>query len=868
MTVRPAWPIAAALMLAVLAVTAPPGLAFPVSVRTGDHPGFARIVLQADRPVTWQLGRAGDGYRLRLSAVDGGGAASFRLDQAFQKIGRNRVAGLDASGEAGDLQIDLACTCRASAFELPGGGLVVDIADGAADGASRFELPFPSADTTRGSNEEKHATHTAEARPAGLGSTAAPVLDRLGGQKAALPPFWVLPQADESAESARATGTDAAAGAGRPAQAAGEWDEAAPHDRAGLIESAPAAEPSHAAADEPAQAAARQPIADLQAPAAGNVLFPLPDPKILRAEEELSLQLGRAATQGLIELALEPAPAGVQAAGPLDGDIGPIRPAAPSDTAEKAPGADALAPMRVTTGMDHGPVPLRFRHRPAPFAASCPAGGTLSMGSWRGPGEPASEIAALRANLVGEFDRADPEAVEALAKFYLSLGMGAEARQALRAFPVRVENQRILSDIGLILDGREVEETSPLNGMRDCETEVALWAFLAAPDAASVRLVDKGAIQRAFSELPLPVRNALARRVANRLIEMGAIDAARAIRNSVAREADDDARLIRMMDAERGWESPGGAPDAADIAAIAERNDGLSSDALLLAAEVMIDRRQPVPDATRAAIESLAVERHGSPDGAAYAAVAMLAAAVSGDIDAAFADYRRWWKELPPPQKVRAAEGLWSILVEAGPDQTFLTAYFENRQLVGDLPAESAVRMTLAGRLLKQGFAAEIDGLLGPVQSAAAAGRLLRARAQLAEFRPGDALETVRDQGGPEVDKLRADALDAMGDAEAAMQLYQRLEQPARAASSAWRAADWSAAAENSERFGRAISELGLDTPASKPGAPVPDDAPATDSRKPSLGEGRALVEESSAMRQVLLELITFEPESETVSQP
>lgn len=97
-----------------------------VTIRSGEHEGFTRLVLGLGGGLgPWQLERAEAGYRLTLPQA----AARFDLSQAFRRIGRSRVAALEDEG-GGRLRLDLACICHAVAFAEGGNLLVIDIRDG------------------------------------------------------------------------------------------------------------------------------------------------------------------------------------------------------------------------------------------------------------------------------------------------------------------------------------------------------------------------------------------------------------------------------------------------------------------------------------------------------------------------------------------------------------------------------------------------------------------------------------------------------------------------------------------------------------------------------------------------------------------
>ena len=120
-----------ALLLAGLAPVA--AAAAPTLVRTGEHDGFTRMVVDfANRP-DWSLEPDGEAVVLRT-----GRAVDYDLSRIFRRIGRDRVADVTATGE-GDLRIDLGCACDVRTIELPNEWLVIDIHDG--DGGPPPPLP-------------------------------------------------------------------------------------------------------------------------------------------------------------------------------------------------------------------------------------------------------------------------------------------------------------------------------------------------------------------------------------------------------------------------------------------------------------------------------------------------------------------------------------------------------------------------------------------------------------------------------------------------------------------------------------------------------------------------------------------------------
>lgn len=128
-------------MLLCLFIALGPAWGQTVTLRSGEHGGFTRLVLTQPEPMGWDFGRSETGYVLRFR----GKVAAFDLSTAFERIGRNRVSALQARPGEGLLALDLACPCHAVATPFRPGIVVIDIAEGEAPIGSPFEqrLDFP-----------------------------------------------------------------------------------------------------------------------------------------------------------------------------------------------------------------------------------------------------------------------------------------------------------------------------------------------------------------------------------------------------------------------------------------------------------------------------------------------------------------------------------------------------------------------------------------------------------------------------------------------------------------------------------------------------------------------------------------------------
>ncbi|OYU19460.1 MAG: hypothetical protein CFE34_05055 [Rhodobacteraceae bacterium PARR1] len=123
------------LLALVLTLMALEAQAQQVSVTTGDHPGFTRVVLEAQGLNGWRLERLSDGYALRLRRP-----AGFNLDNAFRVITRDRLTGLAPLDDGRGLQLSVGCACHAVGFDYRPGIVVIDLRDGPPPQGSSFEL--------------------------------------------------------------------------------------------------------------------------------------------------------------------------------------------------------------------------------------------------------------------------------------------------------------------------------------------------------------------------------------------------------------------------------------------------------------------------------------------------------------------------------------------------------------------------------------------------------------------------------------------------------------------------------------------------------------------------------------------------------
>jgi hypothetical protein len=107
-----------------------------VTVKSGEHGAFTRLVLTFPAPVDWVLGRTGKGYGVRTT----GPRLPYDLSQVFDLIKKDRISSVWVDPADGDFLFGVGCACHAIPFELGPRILVIDVKDGPAPPQSSFEI--------------------------------------------------------------------------------------------------------------------------------------------------------------------------------------------------------------------------------------------------------------------------------------------------------------------------------------------------------------------------------------------------------------------------------------------------------------------------------------------------------------------------------------------------------------------------------------------------------------------------------------------------------------------------------------------------------------------------------------------------------
>ena len=804
--------VAAALMSFFVATLGFAASGETLTVRSGEHADFTRLVVETGGAKSWRLGRVGSGYELRVE----GATVDFAIGDVFSRIPRSRLTELAVGSQPGALRLDMAPRTHAVASSGAGGRIIIDLRDGAAPDGSPFETALLP------DQQEQQLAATTQERPGTSGMNGPPASWFSQDPDAALPLLW---------RGIATSDTDAgAASLANPALAALPPVAAQPD----VAADPPTKEEGSAEVEIGNQVDSAQQGWDAFSELAS------PDrPEIQDGENELLRQLSRAVAQGLVVVEHS-----------SHTDLAPAKPddpvALPADPERSVePTAEALVdnPLAAETAMDRDALSGRVVERFTSEGDGCVPDTALDIAAWGGEGPYDRQLAEARMGLVGEFDRPDPKAVERVARLYVFLGLGAEARQVLKAFRYEPQNAGVLHDVARLMDGMDLPANSRLPTMAGCNGAVALWAFLGTTEPAAD--VNVNAVLRSFSALPGQVRALVGERLSDRLLMRGDRAAARSVLNAMGRSTAGAERHVAALGAEMAVDGDHAAEAEATLLEIAKTNDPLSRRSLAAVLRSRLDRGLVSEPALIETAAALAFEHRLDPEGPVFADLEIRSRAHSGDIAKALDAFERWQFDVPEADKTVTFEGLMAAVLTKADDPLFAKVVLS---YVGE-PEFQAVsgelRLDLARRLNDLGFA-ELSGvvLAGPTDDAQAAATE-RARAALALGEPEGVLRLLEAVDGEAADRLRAQALSMMGQHGQAHDAYVAAGDPTAAAAEAWRAGK----ADQAAAYQAVASPLADIAAASSRGK-----APTVS--EPSLKNGKAAAESSIALRAALAKLL------------
>ncbi|TPE53827.1 hypothetical protein [Amaricoccus solimangrovi] len=509
---------------------------------------------------------------------------------------------------------------------------------------------------------------------------------------------------------------------------------------------------------------------------------------------------------------------------------------------------------------------------PKPPPPGCLPAGRFDLGPSTPPADYPSARAAALGGLLSEFDAPDPDALSALVRLDIRLGLGPEALGLLGAFPTPLADRALLGDLARLASGSAPDPDGPLLRPGPCPGAHGLWQALAG------RLPAPGAetdLDDAFAALPPDARLLFGPDLVSRLLGAGRVAEARGIRDLILRAGLPESLALRRAEAEL-------------LAA-----DGRPSEAAALFRELA---GAPVPDPaealmrharltlligapTRDLATDLAIAAHLSRGRAIRPELLALSAEAlgqSGALAGALAALEAARAEFPAAAP-RFAAAATSLLAKAPPDRPapadWAALVLAHPGLIARTRAEVPAREAIARRLLEIGLPAAARDLAaplltgGPGEMGEREARLIAAEAELRLGHPESARALTRGLAGSDAATIRARAEAGSGAWSEAVRTLAAAGLEAEAAPYAFTGGDWSRARASADPAERAMAAyMGR-------AAPAPEATPAEAAfaarppapARPSLAAPRDLLDKGADVTGFIRALIA---RSETPAAP
>jgi len=459
----------------------------------------------------------------------------------------------------------------------------------------------------------------------------------------------------------------------------------------------------------------------------------------------------------------------------------------------RRPDGDALARREldwvnfsVTTGIDRDTGATGDRPGPTAEGSFCVPESDVDIAAWSDP-KGRFVLSERRHAAVSEDGGLSPDGSLALARYYLSLGFGAEAAALAPYMPPGLSRDVVLALADIIDNGGGPAPV--LSGQAACDGDVALWALMGGGVEAKDLPRSTARILAAFSRLPLPLRAHLSPVLAQRLQTLGEPEDARVALDAVTRAGGSSA--TQELTAARLGLTGTRAGQARKVLERLATGTGVTSAEALLELFLDAERRGVDPDPGWVDnLPSLVRAVQGTAVAERLNVAGMRGRIRLGRFDA----LRRALAEpgpglTPKTRKTLAATALDAAAETAGAAD-FLRTELGLGKLIGPRDLDRAARYRVAGRLLSLGLAGRALALL-PGDPAMADELQITASALRGTGDVNGAIALLSQGERPELQLALAETYDSAGRMGEAVAPYLRADKVAEATRSAIRESDW-----------------------------------------------------------------------------
>jgi hypothetical protein len=501
------------------------------------------------------------------------------------------------------------------------------------------------------------------------------------------------------------------------------------------------------------------------------------------SELRLLSQIDRAATQGLLHRNMQISRNDSTATAEIAGNE------------SQRNNSDTKRPLQISvtaiTSMDRDFAKMDEQGLQTIDQTSCLSAEHVALSNW-GNGLPfGTQIGNRRSKLFGEFDSLNQQAVTDLARNLLFFGFGAEAKKALDLIAVENLTHEVLNALAEILDNGQILAQNPFMNQKRCDSDVALWAYLADPDFSPTDETNSAAVLTAFTRLPDHLRILLGPILIRKFSDAQDIQSAEIVSRATSRASKSLDPALDFAQANADMQHKDSNIASSHMARIAQSGTEYSPQALidLVNAQTLADQTisPDIPDL----IAAYKTEFRKSELAADLQRVHVLSLALTQRFPEAFAIYHDENAYYSSPDKYKTLTQALVLLANRADDLTFLRySLLQIEKPEPKLPTE--VQNLLAGRLIDLGFSERASQFLTEQSGqGTATRRLMNAQIAISKNLPHRALVELLGADSPMAEDIRTQAFFNIGDYEnAGLSQETHGKDPGR---SFWHAENWDA---------------------------------------------------------------------------
>lgn len=509
-----------------------------------------------------------------------------------------------------------------------------------------------------------------------------------------------------------------------------------------------------------------------------------PTKQVSEMQSEILQQIGRAASQGLLDANI----------------LDPVR-VQPSDQIVDeivvqtftTPIAEPHINIHIENSIDREFESFLRQNLMTGNGETCQPETVFNVSEWGDVVSVFARISEYRRKLSGEFDKIDPLAVRGLVRAYIYAGFGAEALSVLSSFDVVLEDENTLKAMAGIVDGNASEHYAELTKQMGCDTTSALWAALSASSLSKQNQINTVSILSTFSGLPVHLRRLLGPGLAQKFVKAGDIETARALRNAIARAPGEAGAEFHLLDAQLDIER--GRKESAEqkLEDIIVSDQGAAPRALIELLEMRLQKGEDIDPQILKSAESYIFEQQDTKIAADLKRLIALSLGQAGDFMEALDTLYELesFEKLGKEQRAKTWGKVAESLALKAPETVLLQFVFSAQDELVRQNISRQTRRKLASRLLKEGWPTKAEIMLAAPVSPTSDDRIILARAGLLKGQIGYVLKMLENVAGDEAATVRALAYEDSGEYLEAAQEYGRLKDEENQKSATWRAEDW-----------------------------------------------------------------------------